>query len=190
MNATKQAFYLFTTLIMLASSGWYFASSSPHFRLDADSLLTTTDTVIHQLTLHQYDTSGSLLNSLTSPLIRHIPKNNQHWLKNPVIVINQPNQSAWEIKADHAIALHGGEKITFNHHVHIHQNKDERSDESTLTTEQIIYYPKTKKAFTSKDILFEQPGNRVQSTGMKADLNTKHIQLLSQARGVYVPKQG
>src|SRR3989338_1328320 len=117
MNAVKQAFYLFATLLLLASSGWYFASSSPKFKLDAHTLLTTTDTMIHGVSIRKYDQSGKLENSMQSPLVRHIPKNNTHLLKSPYITIIQQNQPAWEIDAEQAVALRGGEQITFNRQV-------------------------------------------------------------------------
>jgi lipopolysaccharide export system protein LptC len=190
MNAAKQAFFLFATLVVLACSGWYFASSKPHFRLDAQTLLSTTDTVMTNVYLVQYSAAGALANSLKTPLMRHTPKNNTHWLKKPHIVITQENQSAWEIDAQQATALYGGQKITFKDQVHIHQHPGPHNEESTFTTEQITYYPKTKHAVTSKDVLFIQAGTQIQSKGMRADLEKKRVKLLSRARGVYAPKQG
>ena len=190
MNAAKQAFFLFASLILLACSGWYFASSGTKFKLDAETLLATTDAVMTNLNLQQFSSSGQLANSLQSPLVRHVPKNNTHWIKTPRITIVQDGQGAWEINAKQATALYGGKKITFKDSVGIHQHKGLHNEESTFTTEAITYFPKTKHAITSKDILFEQPGHQVQAKGMKADLEKKHIRLLSQARGVYDPNRG
>lgn len=190
MNAAKQAFYLFASLILLACSGWYFASSGTKFKLDAETLLTTTDTVMTQLNLRQFSSNGELANSMHSPLIRHVPKNNTHWIKTPHITIAKDGQGSWEINAKQATALYGGTEITFKDNVRIHQHKSAHNEATTLTTEAITYYPKTKHAITSQDILFEQPGNRVQAKGMKADLEKKHVRLLSQTRGIYDPNHG
>lgn len=190
MNAAKQAFYLFATLILLACSGWYFASSGTKFKLNAETLLTTTDTVVTQLHLRQFSSTGELANSLQSPLIRHVPKNNAHWLKTPHITITKGEQGLWEINARQATAIYGGTKITFKDNVSIHQHKSAHNEESSFSTEALTYYPKTKHAITSRDILFEQPGHKVQAKGMKADLEKKHVELLSQARGVYDPNRG
>jgi len=168
----------------------YFSNTTPKFQIDANTLLTTTDTVITQLNVRQYSALGQLTNTLQTPLMRHIPQNNTHWLKEPRIIIAQSNQPNWEINAEFATALYGGREITFNKQVRIHQNKGLHNEESTFTTELITYYPRTKLALTSKEILFEQPGNRVQSKGMRANLEKKHIQLLGQARGMYDPSHG
>lgn len=190
MNATKQAIWLFVALASLACSGWYFASSTPLNTLDEHTLSTTADVTVHDLTIHQYDSNGQLSHYLHTPLMRHIPENNTHWFKTPHIIIAQQNQAPWEIHAQQATAINGGQQISFDKHVVVRQKKDGHSEESTFKTEQITYYPKDKLAMTLLDVIYEQPGTTVRSTGMKAYLADKRIQLLSQARGSYVPKQG
>ncbi|WP_133128217.1 LPS export ABC transporter periplasmic protein LptC [Legionella nagasakiensis] len=190
MNASKQAAWLFIALISLACSGWYFASTPATQKLDDKTLSTTVDTTIHQLTVYQYDAHGKLVNYLQTPLLRHIPQDNKHWLKTPHIIITQAKEPPWEIRSKQAISLHGGEKITFSKSVVIHQPKDGHTPESTLKTEEMIYFPKEKLAMTEKEVTYEQPGNIVQSTGMKAYLAEKRVQLLNRARGIYDPKHG
>ncbi|AHE67465.1 LPS export ABC transporter periplasmic protein LptC [Legionella oakridgensis] len=191
MNAGKQAVWLFIALIALACSGWYFASTpAVAIKLDAQTLSTTVDTTISQLTVRQYDAHGELANYLQTPLLRHIPKDNTHWLKTPHIMITQAKESPWEIRSKQAISLYGGQKITFNKNVIIHQSQHGQTPESTLTTEEMIYFPKDKLAITDKEVTYQQPGNIVQSTGMKAYLAEKRVQLLNQARGTYDPQHG
>lgn len=191
MNTTKQAAWLFIALLSMAFSTWYFASSNPKVaKLDTNSLSTTSDAVVHQLSLVQYGENGQLSHSLKTPLLRHIPLNNTHWLKTPHIIVVQDNQAAWDIHAAEATALYGGQQITFKKNVIIHQDKTAHSQESTLKTEEITYFPKEKKATTLANVTFEQPGSRVQSTGMTAYLAEKRVRLLSQARGTYAPGPG
>ena len=190
MNAARQAIWLFITLIGLAGSGWYFASVKPMHKLDEHTLSTTADMMIRNLTVHQFDTNGRLANYLKTPLMHHISANNTHWLKTPHIVIAQENQPAWEIHAEQATALNGGQQITFNKNVVVHQEKDKHTQESTLKTEAITYFPKDKLASTLLDVTYERPGNTVQSTGMKAYLAEKRVLLLSKARGTYEPNNG
>ena len=190
MNTAKQMTWLLFALVSLAFSGWYFASSKHVTRLDAYTLSTTADTIIHALTVHQFDINGHLVHSLKTPLLRHIALNNTHWLKTPHIIVQQDNQPAWDIHAEQATALYGGQQITFNKNVVIHQNKDEHTEESTFTTQEITYFTKDKLATTPLDITYERAGNIVQSKGMKAYLADKRVVLLSNARGTYVPNHG
>lgn len=190
MNAAKQAAWLFIALICMACSSWYFASSSVVIKLDAHTLSTTTDMIVNHLTVHQFDTEGRLANYIQTPLMHHIAENNTHWLKTPHIIVSQQNQPAWEIHAQQATALYGGQQITFNQNVVIHQGKDKNTQESTLTTETITYFPKDKLAKTPLDITYERAGNIVQAKGMEAYLSEKRVKLLSQARGTYAPSTG
>lgn len=190
MNAAKQAAWLFVALVSLACSSWYYASSKPVKKLDEHTLSTTADMIITHLTVHQFDVDGRLVNYLKTPLLHHIPLHNTHWLKTPHIVISQPDQPAWDIHAQQATALNGGQQITFNKDVVIHQAKDDHTQESTLKTEEMTYFPKDKLATTLLDVTYERPGNIVQSTGMKAYLAEKRVLLLGQARGTYAPNRG
>ena len=52
----------------------------------------------------------------------------------------------------------------------MHQKPGEKTQESTLKTEEVTYFPKEKKATTILFVTFEQPGNIVQSKGMNAYL--------------------
>lgn len=186
MNAAKQAGWLVMILITLACSGWYFASSSSHtFKLDDKTLSSTPDTIISQLTVKQFDENGRISNYLQTPSMQHVPLNNTHQLVTPHIIVTQKNQTPWEIDALEATALYGGKEITFNKQVVIHQKQTEHTQETTLKTEQITYFPKKQLATTPKEVTFTQAGNVVQSTGMKAYLAESHVQLLNNARGTY-----
>ncbi|QDP73045.1 LPS export ABC transporter periplasmic protein LptC [Legionella israelensis] len=190
MNAAKQATWLFLLLALLAYSGWYFARTNITHKLDDHALATIPDAVIHQLTVRQFGENGQLVNQLQTPLLSHIPQNDTHFLEKPDIVITQINQPAWYIQSEKAVALNRGKQITFSNNVIIHQNRDKHAQESTLRTEEITYFPESKKATTSLLVTLEQPGTLIQSIGMNAYLAEKRVELLHQARGQYAPARG
>jgi lipopolysaccharide export system protein LptC len=188
MNAAKQAAWLFCLLLCLAGSGLYFASEKPIKRLDDNLLSKTADMVISNLSVRRFDEQGKLVNFLQTPEARHIPANNTHLFKSPHLTLSQNNQPAWEINSQNAKSINGGELITFKNKVVIHQQKNKNGQESTMKTEELHYYSKSKVAVTELPVSFEQPGSIVHSKGMKAYLEDRHIQLLSQARATFEPK--
>lgn len=190
MNTTKQFIWLFLILIGLAFSGWYYSHSTTKIRLDQDTLANTVDTTISQVTVRQFNQQGTLANLLTSPLMEHIQKDNVYLLQNPRIVITQEEQPPWEISSKSAKTFDGTKQITFKGNVIVHQKKGKNSQPSTLKTEEVTYFPKEKKASSDVLVTYEQPGNRIQSMGMNAYLDEKRVELLHQARGSYVPKNG
>lgn len=190
MNSLKQTLWLLFTLLILAGSGWYYSNTASVSQLDNETLSSTIDATVTGLTVRQYNIEGTLINLLTTPLMEHIPKGDIHLLKTPHITIKQDNQPAWEINSIKAKSYEGGEKITFIEQVIVHQNPDDKTQESTLKTEEVTYFPKEKRATTDLFVTFEQPGNMIQSTGMNAYLEEKRVELLHQARGSYVPAKG
>ena len=190
MMHAKQATWMFIIIISMSLSGWYFASPSIVVRLDKQTLSTTTDLIINDLTVHQFDANGKLVNYLQTPLMRHTPSKNTHWLKMPHIVAVQQKEAHWDIRSEEATSINNGQQITFNKNVIISQKEEKNNKESIFKTEEITYYPKEKLAMTKKEITYSESGNTIQATGMKAYLDEKRIQLLSQARGTYVSNDG
>lgn len=186
----KQSVFFFFLLGLLACSSWYFASSPQLKKLDKDTLSTTPDIFVQNLTVRKFDENGLLTNQLKSPFMKHFPKDNSHIFTNPHILVHQKDEPPWDIRSLHAKSIHAGEQITFTKEVVVHQAPGTKTQESTLKTEKIVYYPKEQKATSDLLVTFEQPGNKVQSQGMTAYLAEKRVQLLNQARGHYVPKTG
>ena len=102
----------------------------------------------------------------------------------PHIIVQQEKQPPWYISSQKATSFEGGTRIKFIGHVIV------RTQESTLKTEEITYFPKEKKASSTVLVTYEQPGNIIQSTGMNAYLDEKRVELLHKARGSYVPTHG
>ncbi|MFY7697434.1 MAG: LPS export ABC transporter periplasmic protein LptC [Legionella sp.] len=187
MNTGRQAVWLLLTLIALACSGWYFASSKETIILDDKTLANTTDIIANNLTVRQFDVHGQLTHYLYSPLMRHTPLNNKNWFQKPHVVIKQSESSIWEIEANKATSIHGGHEIVFENNVIIHQQSNPHGQASTLYTDNISYFPKKKFAKTAKKIVIEQEKNRITAIGMHAHLEKQSVKLLSHITGSYEP---
>lgn len=190
MNTAKQLVLLLVTLSLLVGTGWHFSHHKIKFTLDNETLSTTADTIITNLSVKQFNEQGILINVLTTPFMEHIPKGDVHLLQNPHIVVAQDDAPSWDIRSLKAKAFDGGSRITFTDQVVVHQNQGNKTEESTLKTEEVTYYPKEKKATSKLLVTYERPGNLIQSKGMNAFLDEKRIELLHQARGHYDPAKG
>jgi lipopolysaccharide export system protein LptC len=190
MNAAKQFMWLFATLIILACSGWYYNYSAGVIRLDHESLLNSVDMTISRVTVRQFNQEGTLANQLRTPLMQHIQNGDVLLFQSPHIIVNQENQPPWYISSQKGKSFQGGKRITFMGNVIVHQKKGSKTQESTLKTEEITYFPKEKRASSDMLVTYAQPGNIIQSTGMNAYLDEKRVELLHQARGSYAPTSG
>lgn len=191
MNAAKQIIWLFFVLITLTCSGWYYSRSSLITHLDREILANSVDTTISQLKVRQFNNEGALINLLTTPVMQHIHNDDVYLFQRPHILINQEkDQPPWDIRSNQGKAFSGGKQITFSGNVVVHQKQGSKTQESTLKTEEVTYFPKEKRASTEYLVIYEQPGNIIQSKGMNAYLDEKRVELLHQARGSYVPHNG
>lgn len=190
MNLLKQAGWSVLTLIAFACFGLYITSNKPVLKLDNDTLSTTEDTVVTDLTLTQFDANGHVSHYLQTKTVRHVPRNDTHYLTTPTIKIAQENQAPWEINAQEAVAIQSGQQITFHDNVIICQKKGKPAEETRVTTEEITYFPQKQLATTRKPIRLSQAGNVVTSTGMNAYLADNRVQLLSNAQAVYESNHG
>ena len=183
MNKMNQSLWLAASLAGFAYFCFSFLKTEINYTLDANALATSIDTVVTELTVYQFDKAGKLTHHLYTPELQHVPKNDTHELKSPQIKLMQPNQADWQIDANHAQAIHGGTEITFHGNVIVHQDKKG----NTLNTEELTYYMNEKLATSKMKVLFKQPGSTVQSKGMRAYLDKKYIQLLSQSHATFEP---
>ncbi|MCC5792499.1 MAG: LPS export ABC transporter periplasmic protein LptC [Legionellaceae bacterium] len=186
-SAPQNALWIFLIMLALAVSGWYFASNTQQYRLDEDALSITADNRIRNLQVTRFDASGALLHQLTTPYMVHIPKDDTNHFSEPRILIVDKKQAPWKIQASKGISLHGGEKIHLQDKVIMEQSIGDKGETNRFLTDAIDYYPRKKFAETQAPIRYQQPGSSVESLGMRAWLEHKHIQLLSRARGRYEP---
>jgi lipopolysaccharide export system protein LptC len=187
MNSIKTGGWLFLSLFMLGFFSWYQASTLPTAHLNTETLANIPDQRITHLSVQRFDNTGQLLHSLKTPLMQHTPYQNTHWFKHPLIKVTEPNQPAWDIQSEEAIATHNGEHITFQHQVLIKHHAYENNPPGTIKTELIHYFPKKKFATTDAKITWSQVGNTAQATGMNAYLDEHRIDLLNHARATYDP---
>lgn len=190
MNLLRQAGWSVLTLIAFACLSLYLSASKPVLKLDNDALSSIPDTFVTNLTLTQFDSRGHITHYLQTKTVRHVPRNDTHYLTTPHIKIIQKNQAPWEINAKKATAIQAGQQITFHHNVIIRQKKEKSAQDTLVTTEEMTYFPQKQLASTRKPIRLSQAGNVVTSTGMNAYLADNRVQLLNNAQAVYEPNHG
>jgi len=190
MNLTKNSLLMGTILLMMALYGLYFTRTIPKLKLDEQALQISANMTMQDVIVQQFDMAGHISHTLTTPLIQHIPLHDMHKITAPHIVIAQTNTPTWEINAKRAIATAGGQTITFQKQVVIHQAANQGTQESTLQTEKLTYLPQNNIAMTTHHVTFDQPGNHIQAIGMKAYLNERRVDLLSHAQGNYTNNHG
>ena len=153
------------------------AIEKPQFRV----FTVGADAVVLNLAVQQFDASGSIKNTLFTPEVIHLPQQKMHQLRQPLITIHEDNQPDWQIRANTAHALYGGKQINFLGDVLIQQPEKDNQ----VSTPSLTYYTDKQLAISLAKVEFKQPGSIVHSQGMRAYLDKKVIQLLSQPHATF-----
>jgi len=145
------------------------------------------DTFMENVTAVVLDQQGNPRLKLVTPKMIHYPANDTTEMVAPEFDLYRHSPQPWHINAKHGKAQQGIEKIDLWDEVVIHHPADIQHPSTLIQTPALTIYPSQQTAETKEAITIQQPNLIVHAIGMKADLNTDTLQLLSQAKGEYEP---
>ncbi len=135
------------------------------------------------------DKQGKPHMKIVTPKLVHYPEKDTTQLTSPELTLYRNSLEPWFIKSRFATATDGTDYIHFWDNVTIHHAADENNAATFIKTTTLTVFPNKKLAETNQLITLIQPNLLVKSLGMKANMNTGDIKLLSEARGEYVTDQ-
>ncbi|OGT57356.1 MAG: LPS export ABC transporter periplasmic protein LptC [Gammaproteobacteria bacterium RIFCSPHIGHO2_12_FULL_43_28] len=145
------------------------------------------DTLMEGVTAIIMNKEGTLDMKIETPKMVHYTENDTTNLLQPSITLYRKSPEPWHITSRFAKATQGIDNINFWENVVISHLADEHDPFTEIQTTTLMVYPHDQKATTDAPIKLIQPNLIVNAIGMRADMNTGDINLLSQTRGEYVP---
>lgn len=118
---------------------------------------------------------------VASKMVNYI-KDNITLFENPRLTLYKSNQPPWYFNADHGKAIHGKEEVFLWGNVKGYQPPGENSHNMTLLSPTMTVYPDQSYAITHDPVVIQKPHNIVHAIGMKIDLKTSNVTLLSQTQ--------
>lgn len=186
----QQYIYLFILIVSLGFIGWYYAQPSLYAERIPDKVLVyLPDVIVKNLDITQFNEQGFPTNHLYTPELMHFPHQNLSQFTKPRIILYPQHGAPWFILADKGEAELGVEKITLLNNVVLHQNALGNEKARTITTSAITYYSQKDFVETPQMIYFEEPGLRVKSLGMTADLKKQQVNLLQHVSSEYIQNE-
>lgn len=134
------------------------------------------------------DQQGKPKIKIVTPKMIHYTQNDTTELTAPELTLYRKSTQPWYITSKFATATQGIDSVFFRDDVIIHHSADEENPATLIKTETLTVHPDEQTAQTKDFITMIQPNLTVKAIGMNADMNTGNINLLSQARGEYVPE--
>lgn len=130
---------------------------------------------------------GNLTLKVEAPKMVHYTDNDTTDIETPHITMYRQSPEPWHINSNYAKATQGLDQIYFWDNVVIHHMSDIANPTTTMTTTTLTVFPDKQIAQTNDNVTLIQPDTTIHGLGMLANLNDGTVQLLSQARGEYVP---
>lgn len=124
---------------------------------------------------------------IEAPKMTHYVEDDTTYIIHPHVIVYRQSPQPWHIRSDYAEALKGTQEIVFSQHVVIHHPADIANPNTKMETLSLTVFPDKQQAQTDNPVTITQPDTTIHGIGMLADLNNGTVQLLSQAKGDYVP---
>lgn len=182
----KNTFIVLTIAAIAGFATWMTLSYRPQ-NTKVSSETNVPDAFMEGVTAMIMNKEGALDMKIVTPQMTHYAKDDTTHLLQPSITLYRKSPEPWHITARYAKATQGIDNINFWDNVIINHLADEHNPFTEIQTTTLMVYPHFQKASTDAPIKLIQPNLIVNAIGMRADMNTGDINLLSQTRGEYVP---
>ncbi|NYZ63648.1 LPS export ABC transporter periplasmic protein LptC [Luteimonas deserti] len=153
---------------------------------DAQAALTTTDGrtdyLLRDFDLVALDAQGQEAFSVAAPRLLQTPGARSLEIETPVFHIPAEDGSGrWQVVSTTGWVSEDNEEVRLRGEVTA-TSPDAAPRPTTMRTEALDLYPQRNQAGTETAVVVTQPGTTMQGIGMRADLDSGRIELLSQVR--------
>lgn len=176
----------FLLILAIALSAWSILISHPA-KLDTGKRSNQPDAYMEDVVATIMNKEGNPSLKIESPKMTHFVDGDTTYIISPHVTVYRKSPQPWFINSDSAEATKGIEQIVFSNNVVIHHPSDIDDPNTTMETASLTIFPDKQQAKTDDAITITQPDTTMHAIGMLANLNDGTVQLLSQAKGDYVP---
>jgi lipopolysaccharide export system protein LptC len=148
------------------------------------------DWIVHNVRGVERDINGQVKYQFTADTLTHHPLDDTTAIEKPNFILNNPNNETWHVTSQTATAYSNNQHvdtIRLQNNVVLTQNAAAKKAPLTMTTHTLTVHIQQKFAETRDAVQFVQGQDKTSAVGMRAYLDHKVIELLSEVRGTYVP---
>jgi lipopolysaccharide export system protein LptC len=146
------------------------------------------DYTLSDFTLNALDAEGKLSFQTVGPFLARRGEDGSIFVPTPDYVIYDGNGHEWKGKSDSAWVNKDGTIMRLDGHAEMHRQAAQGVQPVDVVTRDLTTWPKDKKMETAAPATIVQPGSILRGTGMRGDLNTRELELLSDVHATIEPK--
>lgn len=132
-----------------------------------------------------FDQTGALSHVLSAPRIDYFIAEQRSVMQQPHIQLTRSSGEPWQVRADHADAVHQTEQVQLKGNVSLSRASGSGAVSLRMETTALDVNMQARSASTDAEVRFTSPGGYVKATGLRADFTTEQLQLLAQVEGRY-----
>jgi lipopolysaccharide export system protein LptC len=146
------------------------------------------DYTLTDFTLNALDADGKLSFQTVGPFLARRGEDGSIFVTTPDYVIYDGNGHQWKGKSDSAWVNKDGTIMRLDGHAEMHRQPAEGVQPVDVVTRDLTTWPKDRKMETAAPATIVQPGSILRGTGMRGDLNSRELELLSDVHATIEPK--
>lgn len=146
------------------------------------------DYTLTDFTLNALDAEGKLSFQTVGPTLSRRGDDGSIFVTTPDYVIYDGGGHEWKGRSDSAWINKEGTVMRLDGHVEMHRQKAPGVEPVDIVTRDLTTWPKDKKMETAALATIIEPGSILRGTGMRGDLDTKVLELLSNVHATIEPK--
>jgi lipopolysaccharide export system protein LptC len=146
------------------------------------------DYTLTDFTLNALDASGALSFQTTGPRLARRGDDGSIFMTTPVYLMVDGSGHTWKGTSDSGWVNKDGSIMKLEGHVEMHRQPSADLPAVDVETSELTTWPKEKKMATDAPATITQPGSILHGVGMRGDLNSKVLELLSDVHATIEPK--
>ncbi|MEM7083531.1 MAG: LPS export ABC transporter periplasmic protein LptC [Pseudomonadota bacterium] len=178
---TTRRIALFILIALAIASGWLLKPTSNE-TLQTQQRELSDGYYLLDATISDTDENGQLVYSLQADRIDHVPDDGSVILNGLNVLYTSDASSTWTIAAERGTMSAARESLDLNGGVTIRSDPEQNT---AVSTEQLTLDMINNEARTDRQVTVDLRGGRLVAQGMRADLKSKQIDLLSNVRGSF-----
>ena len=147
------------------------------------------DYTLEDFTMNALDSSGKRTFQISGPRLARRGEDGSIFITTPDYLLIDGNGHPWQGKSDSAWVNKEGSLMKLLGHVEMHRAAGDDDGAINLVTRDLTTWPKEKRIETAAPATITQPGSILRGTGLRGDLDSKVLELLSNVHSTLHPRR-
>jgi lipopolysaccharide export system protein LptC len=146
------------------------------------------DYTLADFTMNALDEQGKLSFAISGPRLARRGEDGSIYVTDPRYTLVDRDGLPWLGRSDAAWVDKGGTVMKLQGEVLLERRAEAGVQPATIRTADLTTWPKTGQLETAAPARIEQPGSILRGTGLRGDMNTNVLELLSDVHSTFEPR--